>query len=783
MIDRGTHGWVGWVEQQNSGSTEMVHDYFRSAGALVCLAHLLGGTDLHSENLIASSEGPVLVDTEMLLQPSTRPAAPSSAGALADEDSIAPSRDSCLVSGLVSLIVVDRSGTAFDVGGLQPAASRDLAVPMRRWLGLRRDDIRFVPEHRVHPVLRNDLRVNDQVQRPEDFVDDLCAGFEATYRFLEARSAALLAAGGPLSGFADCRARVLFRPSDQYAAAQYLLAAPRYQRRGLDRSLAIEMFGRVFVHEIERPRLWPLAHDERQALEALDIPRVTLLASGTDLEAGTGETVHAFYAQSGVAAMRRRLAAFSAGDLAYQIDQLRTALGQPKEPVKESSEVVQTFESARHGRPEGLHDDSLSRHQALPDRDSVARSTAGHPVPPEEDAGLRAAAERVGVTLLGRAQQGPDGVLRWPSSGGRADLYSGVSGIGLFLAALAVVTGHDTWRDAARQALRGIGAGAAQDPGPSRIGICSGLPSVAYAVALAGHLLEDERMVARAGQLASAVSLEAIDSDDLFDIEGGAAGALIAFLAIHQVSPDDRLIAMAARCVSRLLATQIRTGPDRGAWPSGNDSRPRPGFAHGAAGIACALSRWTDHAADVDAVFDVVRDAWGFERRTFAANNGAWPTVRRDGGRVLMAAWCHGAPGIALARASAPVELADPAVAAEIDAAMSQTLSAPEAQLDHLCCGNLGRAEVALTVGRRRGAGMWVDRGLAMSRAVAARVLSQGRLGMRGRGFHCGAPAPEFFQGLAGIGYQLLRASSPAVLPSVLAFEPPGRTTEYQSAK
>jgi lantibiotic modifying enzyme len=169
----------------------------------------------------------------------------------------------------------------------------------------------------------------------------------------------------------------------------------------------------------------------------------------------------------------------------------------------------------------------------------------------------------------------------------------------------------------------------------------------------------------------------------------------------------------------------------------------------------------------------VVHDAWDYERRVFAGNGGAWPTVRRDGGRLVMAAWCHGAPGIALARALAPPLLADPGVAVEIAAAMNQTLSAPESPLDHLCCGNLGRADVALTVGLRTGTQPWVDRGVAMTRAVAARVLSQGRLGMRGRGFQLGAPVPGFFQGLAGIGYQLLRASSPAILPSVLAFERP----------
>jgi lantibiotic modifying enzyme len=69
---------------------------------------------------------------------------------------------------------------------------------------------------------------------------------------------------------------------------------------------------------------------------------------------------------------------------------------------------------------------------------------------------------------------------------------------------------------------------------------------------------------------------------------------------------------------------------------------------------------------------------------------------------------------------------------------------------------------------------------VSMIETAATRILSHGRLGMRGRGSHWGAPAPELFQGIAGIGYQLLRASSPAILPSILAFEIPAcepRTT------
>jgi type 2 lantibiotic biosynthesis protein LanM len=731
VIDRGTHGWVEWAEQEDLGSSEAVHAYFRSAGALVCLAHVLGGRDLHSENVVASSHGPMLVDVEMLLQPSTRPLAEASS----DEDAIGESFESCLASGLVSFIGVDKSGTTFDVGGLQPATAREVNVPLRRWLDLRRNDIRFVPEHRVHPVLRNDVRLNGDVQRPEDFVADLCAGFESTYRFLESSRASLLTADGPLSGFADCRIRLLFRPSDEYAAAQYVLAAPRYQRCGLDRSLGIEMFARVFASEVERPRLWLLVHDGRPALESLDIPRPTMPASATDLETPTGEAVQPLYAQSGIEAVRRRLSALSAEDLAYQIDQLRTALG-----ATEAASL------------------------APPHREAT------------EDA-LCAGAERIGLALLGRAHQGLDASLRWPSAKGRVDLYSGASGIGLFLAALAAATKRETWYDAARRAWQGIDADTrgTLDSSAWRIGICSGRPSVAYAMALSGHLLEDERLIARAGELASTVPFDAIDNDVTLDIEGGAAGALVACLAVDEMSAHPRLIELAGRCVSRLLATQIPTGSDRGAWPSGDEGRSRPGFAHGAAGIAYALCRWAARTEDLS-VNDAVRGAWAFERRLFADSSGAWPAVRRDGSRLVMAAWCHGAPGIALARALGPEVFGDSQIGVEIDVAMRLTLSAPETRLDHLCCGNLGRADVALSVGLQTGTRTWIDEGVTMARTVAARILRQGRLGMRGRGTHWGAPAPELFQGLAGIGYQLLRASSPVTLPSVLAFEVPSVT-------
>jgi type 2 lantibiotic biosynthesis protein LanM len=737
VADRGTHGWIEWAEHAPIGTPASAQAYFRSAGVLTCLAYVLGAADLHGENIVATVRGPIVVDAEMLLQPSIRTSSGSPSGP--DDTGGDDELDSCLASGLVSAVVIDRDGEAFDVGGLQPSAARTTAIPRRKWLEIGGDQIRFVREHRIHPRLHNDVAAEDggRILPPDDFAAEVCEGFASAWKFLRRHRPGLLADGGPLAGFEACTARVLFRPSDQYAAAQYLMAAPAYQRRGLDRSLAIETFYRVFARDLARPRLWPLAHDERQALEFLDIPRMTLPAAASDITAATGEVVAGFYVRSGVDNVRSRLSRLDGDHLERQLDLLRSALGVFDGPAAAAAQAAGT-------------------NQLLP------------------------AAERIGDVLLARACEGPGASLMWRAAGTSLDLYSGACGIGLFFAALARATGSGRWHEAAHRVWRTVDAGCLRRPPLTSVGICSGRASIPYAMALAGTLLNDENLVARARDQAAAIPEDAIGSDVVLDVEGGAAGALLAFLAVDAAAPDARLRALAARCASRLVAAQVRKGPEHGAWASGVDGRAHAGFAHGAAGIAYALGRWARHSGSGE-TGAAIRDAWGFERRLHAGNDGTWPTIRRDGSRLVMATWCHGAPGIALARALATSATGDPELMQEIVAAMTLTLSAPPSDFDHPCCGNLGRAEAALIAGLRCGNSDWISHAMATTRAAAARIMSGGRRGMRAAGFKGGAPVPGFFQGLSGIGYQLLRIATPFAVPSVLAFEPGVRAASNEA--
>jgi lantibiotic modifying enzyme len=138
-----------------------------------------------------------------------------------------------------------------------------------------------------------------------------------------------------------------------------------------------------------------------------------------------------------------------------------------------------------------------------------------------------------------------------------------------------------------------------------------------------------------------------------------------------------------------------------------------------------------------------------------------------------MAAWCHGAPGVGLARAVARPVLDDATVPSEIEAAVATTIEASKAGGDHLCCGALGRADVLLTVGRAEGRPEWIEAAAALASGVAERAARERRFALPGSAFEYRVFHPGFFKGLAGIGYGLLRVAAPARVPSVLGFQVP----------
>jgi type 2 lantibiotic biosynthesis protein LanM len=378
-------------------------------------------------------------------------------------------------------------------------------------------------------------------------------------------------------------------------------------------------------------------------------------------------------------------------------------------------------------------------------RAALASGGPAVPGPEPEDAGptdrdqLLAAARTIASRLRDTAIQGDDGSLAWigPRRLGEGDLYElsvlgpdlygGTAGIALFLAAVHRVLGDAEAGELCLRALAPVRARLAlrtSDPG---LGGLTGIGSFIYAFLWIGELLGEPALAREAHALTNLLTPEKIAGDDRLDVISGSAGTLLALLSLDRVAPGPNAtgrtpIDLAILCARHLLDRPAPPGP--------------AGFAHGVEGVRHALLRLAE------------RTGWQEAREAALGLRG--PALSGD-------TWCRGAPGVALTLDGRE----------ESRSALEVTRTAPLSPIDHLCCGNMGRAEVLLHAAKRLNDERLHGEALALAGRVLRRAGPTGRFGCLPNG---GGDLfdPSFFKGEAGIGFGFLRLATSGVLPCPL---------------
>lgn len=111
-----------------------------------------------------------------------------------------------------------------------------------------------------------------------------------------------------------------------------------------------------------------------------------------------------------------------------------------------------------------------------------------------------------------------------------------------------------------------------------------------------------------------------------------------------------------------------------------------------------------------------------------------------------------------------------PEIEREIEIAMQTTQGYALQAIDHLCCGNLGRVEALLVGAQRCSRSDWYQTAYQNATNIVAKAK-------RNEAYQLFPNLPNsvfnpgFFQGVAGIGYQLLRLAQLDRIPSVLLWE------------
>jgi len=763
VVSRDGYGFMEWVEHRPCETDEELGSYYFNAGRMMAVLHLLGCTDCHYENLIASGDQLVLIDTETLLEADPRD--------LIGDDSNDPDviselqtslKGSVLRSGLLPHWQMAGAGRkrAFDVSalGIQPPPPERL---MQGWLGLNSDGM--MAGRSSQPCeLPTSLPVGlGSQERLTEFIEQLCGGFkEQLHEALRLRP--LLMEG--LEGFRGQPRRLVARATRLYFAIQRQMLQPSALRTAQAHGLKLEQLCRSFVLASEKPLNWPMLRAEILQMERLDIPFFEHLIDGEELPLPEGLVpIPEFMRNSGLDAASNRLVTLDQHEIGFQENLIRGAIAARNLKDREAETSTVKDRTARYGAIPGqamatsvcnvplnlYRQESFSLGEEL--WTTAIRDRKGRP-------------EWLGIDLDRDSESFRFGLIGH-------SLYSGSSGISLLFGRLALASegeAADVWRNRAWNCFEGLMELAEKSRNDQLFRLVRDLP---YGIAGTGGILMVLQLLHQGVGLSGAKFLadrlidqlrpERLLADEGLDVISGVAGLIGPLLASHH----PRAMELALVCGERLLTLQ----QDNGGWPSevvlGKRRPSLTGFSHGAAGMGAALAQLA-HSSGNDRAAAAARKAVAYERSVYNVERGNWPDFRSSNeANEFMLTWCHGAPGILLSRHILnAADLADEQNGVEIQNARTSSLRALEQMTArntepaaHLCCGVLGLTSLLRLDAQASG--------IALHPQVAAAesfLINQARDAGGYAFFNVGSGSlnlPSLYTGRAGVAMALLEAA------------------------
>jgi len=742
IVSGGDHGWARFIPHVHAADAAEIADFYAGIGQWLALMRLLGGTDLHAENLIAHRRHPVIVDCETLFTPDVAPF-PLGFGDATDR-ALRVVRGTVLATGLLPSRGLGLGWRGVDASGIGalPGEQPMMTIPTildagtdQARLGARRVEM---AGGRNHPSPQPALA---------DHWAAVVAGFDAMSGLLRRADA-----GGRLrerlAAFEPCRVRVVLRNTEIYAQVGRMLWHPvSLHDEPKARTMAHDLLTRMAANISTAPGRADVVDAEIADLLAGDIPYFSGVA-GEGVLTGPGGVA---WREPGDL-VEAALTSWRAADLALERHFVRTA-------------VVSAF----------VNDGGMPAGESLWPR--VARRD-------DLDRRRRRAAADIMERFTATAIHGGDGTANWiapvltPAGWSiqplETDVYGGLSGVALLLAGYAreaaagradpvagidrllagVLRTLDSAEDTHARLMRQ--AEPARPPAP---GAYMGMGGQIWTRLMLADWGVGTDSLGRAAAMAADLP-RTLTEADLPDLLSGPAGAIPALLALARRTGDDAPLAVARMLGDRICDQAVVDGA-RAYWPAPDWPEGMGGFAHGASGVGWALFRLA--AATGDPRHErIARGAFAFEDSLFDADEANWIDLRGLGAKSA-GAWCHGAVGIGLARLDLDPGLARPETRLALRRAAAATWQRGRGWNHCACHGDTGAWELLDRAIR------WGEGPAGVSREdVRAAIVT----GIEDHGPSCGllrdAFVPGLVGGLGGVAYQLLRFHPESDLPSFL---------------
>lgn len=735
VITFDSYGWIEYIDRISLEDKEESDMFFYRSGAIFAIVYILGGKDFHTENIIAWRNVPVLIDTETLLAHRVAPFNIDGNGMNAMQRAQDIVNDSVLSIGFLPFWMKGSDGKFIDLGGITSNREDDKNTPV----------------------------LNGQSFEAVDYTEKILQGFDLTYDFIVKHKDLLLSKDSPLNQLKSCIFRFVIRPTKSYANMLRHVMKPKFLKNGLHYSFEIERFALAFLlnaTDENLKELWNIFLSERDALERRDIPVFYGKAEDLALLDRNKVLYTKYFSDTAFDRVTQKIKGMNKKDKKLQMEYISFSILMKYKDIHSDHRLSYFNQRIDPTNDEKIEDSIL-----------IKQSEAIY----EYMMKKRIVGESNDFTWLAiqydiQAQKpiiAPLGI----------DLYNGVIGIGVFMSALYNLTRKESIKNNILLMLRNFRERLYDDYNPlpihrSKLGIGNGLGGLIRGLFAIGHYLEEESIKNDALYIAQRIYPYQIKNDSDLDVLKGTSGLLIALMDIYNYFEDEKVLELAQICGNHLLTKRVRfkVESEYRIWKTAKNHLT--GFGHGVSGIANALYKLYNVTKEKK-LYEAVVEAIAFEDNLYDNQYKNWHALMNGTRhnekvkRESMTGWCSGAPGIGLSRLTIDncEDMAN--VKKDIENALMFTLNYPMESSDHICCGNSGRIdfliEASLKLNRPK---LWDE----AKKRIWCMIKRKGELGQYA--FNgCEYKEiinPSFFQGLSGIGYEIIRCINPHKYFSIL---------------
>lgn len=752
FTDGFSFGICKYCKKEVAGGHENAARWYYSLGAMCVLLEILGSTDMHSENVIASDGIPAIIDLETLLTPKMKQLDRTM---LEEQDAAC---DSLWKSGIFPKIMNGRQ-----ISVLLDTESEENSAPI----------------------------VDGSPASWYAYEKEFFEGFSAKYRECMSRKDEI--EKDLKSLFEEVSLRLILRTSQYYGdlmmgTYKSVMVSSEDIQTNMRENLRTILMRRMPA------QYGPIAEAEAEAILRGDIPIFTVAADSREICADGKSLTDYFTEESGVDRALRNLERMNEDEMDYEINLLRRSLYltpvkmnlSGNESIGKASEIVSDpAKNETDGKTSAVLSDPAKNEtdgktNRILSEPEMIREAA---LPLRREDALREAESILEEVYAGMISV-PGGAPSWlilnmndgSSNMIPPDMAEGAAGLGLYAAAVGMLTEKAAVREHADRILDAalilIGeyidhlydGGMYRPVSGLRFGEAEGIGGILKCLILMERYRRDTDLSGIRSHMENIFQLlsgdaciERIKKTALTDRFNGISGLLYTLCAYHAPGETaEHVDDLIFRLGQRLLELKKFQADGYTLWKTVSKRHIISGAGHGMIGIAEAL--WlAGKRMRQDAWIEAAREAARFEYNTYDQKIGTWPDRRIFPPQGFMHGYCSGAPGIGIV--SRRMEDMDEAklLTGLADEAVNRL---PIHFRDHLCCGNSALVEYHLAAGNTERAGKILY-------SMKSRRDRTGQYRILGEEYR-DVMSLTLFHGICGVGYEMLRyAFSEKIVPII----------------